>query len=148
MADEGNLHQRSTSDPAFYEWLLSDHPAARAERDYRRAASCQYQRDQAAAVLTWVAKINAQADAPQTLRDLADSLEPSARESARRAEIDYAEPDDLYAARCRAELETHMQVSGPPDAYDYRYPGHLTGPSAADDPPPPAPQADGPEIGG
>ena len=41
-----------------------------------------------------------------------------------------------------------MQVSGPPDAYDYRYPEHLTGPSAADYPPPPAPQADGPEIGG
>ena len=95
MADEDNLHQRSTTDNAFYEWLLSDHPAARAERHYRRAASCHYQRDQAAAVLTWVAKINAQAGVPQTLRDLAGSLEPLARESARRAEIDYAEPDDL-----------------------------------------------------
>ncbi len=138
MGDEDSLHQRSTTDDAFYEWLLSDHPAARAERDYRRTATYQYQRDQATAVLTWVAKINAQADAPQTLRDLADSLGPLAQESARRAEIDYAEPDDLYAARCRAELETHMQVSGPPNAYDYRYPEHLTGPSAADYPPPPA----------
>ncbi len=148
MADEDSLHQRSTTDDAFYEWLLSDHPAARAERDYRRTATYRYQRNQAAVVLTWVAKINAQAGVPQTLRELADSLGPLARESARRAEIDYAEPDDLYAARCRAELETHMQVSGPPDAYDYRYPGHLTGPGAADYPPPPAPQADGPEIGG
>lgn len=85
MADEDNLHQRSTSDPAFYEWLLSDHPAVRAERDYRRAVSYQYQRDQTAAVLTWVAKINAHADPPQTVRDLADSLgAASARISAAR----------------------------------------------------------------
>ena len=34
----GGLHGRDATDHAFYEWLLSDHPAARAERDWRRAA--------------------------------------------------------------------------------------------------------------
>ena len=41
-----------------------------------------------------------------------------------------------------------MQVSGPPDTYDYRYPQRLTATAAAGYPPPPAPQADGTEIGG
>ena len=68
MTDEDDLHERSTADDAFYEWLLSDHPAARAERDYRRTASYQYQRDQAAVVLVWVDKIDAQVEAPQTAR--------------------------------------------------------------------------------
>ena len=32
------LHGRDMTDDAFYEWLLSDHPDARAERDWRCAA--------------------------------------------------------------------------------------------------------------
>lgn len=35
-----------------------------------------------------------------------------------------------------------MRVSGPPDCWGYRYPEHLTGPSAANYPPPPAPAAE------
>jgi hypothetical protein len=141
------LHGRSVTDDAFYEWLLSDHPDARAERDYRRTATYQYQRDQAAAVRAWVGKINAQASAPQAMRDLADSMGPRADESALRAEVEFAEPDELYVARVRAEFETHKQVSGPPDAYDYHYPAHLTGPTAASYPPPAQPEADGIEPG-
>ena len=145
--DSGSLHGRSVTDDAFYEWLLSDHPAARAERDYRRAASYRYRRDQAAAVRAWVDKINGLADVPQPLRDLADSMGPRAEESALHAEVEFAEPDDLYVARVREEFETCMQVSGPPDAYDYHYPGHLTGPGAAAYPPPPEPGAGGAEPG-
>jgi hypothetical protein len=53
----------------------------------------------------------------------------------------------MYAARMRGQFETHMRVSGPPGAYDYRYPEHLTGPGAASYPPPPEPQAGGIEPG-
>ena len=35
-----DLHHRSTLDDAFCEWLLSDHPDAKAERDWRRGTLC------------------------------------------------------------------------------------------------------------
>jgi hypothetical protein len=138
--DSGGPHGRDATGDAFYEWLLSDHPAARAERDHRRAASYQWQRDDAAAVRAWADKINAHPHAPQTLRNLAASMGPRADESAVRAEADHAEPDDLYVARLRAQHENHMRVSGPPGACDYRYPAHLTGPWAANYPRPPEPE--------
>jgi hypothetical protein len=120
-ADEG-LHNRSVTHDAFYEWLLSDHPDAKTERERRRSAHCQRQQEEAAVVRAWVDKINGLADAPQAARDLAATMGPLAARSAARAETDGAEPDDLYVARIRAEFETHMRVSGPPDSWDYRYP--------------------------
>lgn len=69
----GELHGRDVTNDAFYEWLLSDHPDARAERDWRRAATYQAETDRAAAVRAWADKINAQPDAPQPLQDLAAS---------------------------------------------------------------------------
>ena len=127
----GGLPGRDVTDNAFYEWLLSDHPAARAERDLRRAATYQAETGRAATVRAWVGKIGAQPDAPQALRDLAASMGPLAGQTAARAEARYAEPDDAYVTRLRAQHETHMQVSGPPGSWDYRYPAHLTGPGAA-----------------
>jgi hypothetical protein len=143
-----NVHDRSTTDDAFHEWLLSDHPEARAERDYRRRASYEYERGQAAAVLAWVDKINALAEVPQTMRELADSMGPLADKSAQHAEIAFAEPDDLYVARLRDDFENYMLVSGKSAANDYRYPEHLTGPAAASYPPPPEPEIDSIEPGG
>jgi len=138
------LHGRDVTDNAFYEWLLSDHPDAKAERDQRRAATVQAETGRAAAVLAWVDKINAQPDAPQPIRDLAASVGPLADQTVARAEASYAEPDDVYVTRLRTQHETHMQVSGPPGSWDYRYPAHLTGPGAAAYPPPepgnPAPE--------
>lgn len=131
----GGRYGRGVSDDAFYEWLLSDQPDARAERDRRRAASYQAETGSAAAVRAWAGKINAQPDAPQTLRDLAASMGPQADQAAARAEARYAEPDDAYVTRLRIQHETHMQVSGPPGSPDYRYPAHLTGPCAAACPP-------------
>jgi hypothetical protein len=142
MTDSGDLHGRDVADTAFYEWLLSDHPDARAERDRRRAASYQAETDRAAAVRAWADKISAHPDAPQTLRDLAASMGPLAADSAARAEARYAEPDDAYVGRLRTQHETHIQVSGPPGSWDYRYPAHLTGPGAAAYPPPPEPDTD------
>jgi hypothetical protein len=141
----GRLHGRDVTDDAFYEWLLSDHPDARAERDWRRAATYQAGTGRSAAVRAWVDKINAHPDAPQTLRDLAATMGPLADETAARAETGYAEPDDAYVTRLRAQHETHVQVSGPPGSWDYRYPAHLTGPGAATYPPPPEPDVPAPE---
>lgn len=146
MSAQDDLNGRSLADDTFYEWLLSDHPDAHAERDYRRAAAYLDERERTGKVLAWVDKIKATPDAPRTLRDLAESMGPLAARAAARAEIEAAEPDDAYVARLRADWETCMQVSGPPEAWDYRYPARLTGPGAASYPPPPEPEADGIEL--
>jgi hypothetical protein len=141
----GGLHDRDVTSDGFYEWLLSDHPDAKAERDWRRAATHQADTGRAAAVCAWADKIGAQPDAPQAMRDLAASLGPMAGKSAADADAAYDQPDDAYVARLRAEHETYMQVSGPPGSWDYRYPAHLTGPGAAAYPPPPEPDTPAPE---
>lgn len=146
MADGYNLQDLDTTDNAAYEWLLSDHPDARAERARRRAAYYKDQRETAAKVRAWVDKINATADPPQTARELAQSMGPLADASAVRAEAEFAEPDDAYVARLRRDWETYMQVSGPPGAWDYQYPAHLTGTEAANHAPPVAPHRDEPET--
>jgi len=143
----GDLHDRDVTDNAFYEWLLSDHPAAKAERDRRRTATHQAETSRAAQVRAWADKINATPDAPQTLRDLAATMGPLADQTLARAEACHAEPDDAYVTRLRAQHETHIQVTGPPSTWDYRYPAHLTGPGAAAYPPPPGPDTPEPEAG-
>jgi hypothetical protein len=130
-----------SAEDRFYEWLLSDHPGARAERDTRREAAYRDLTENAAAIQAWAAKINAAPDAPQNLRDLAASMGPRAADNAARAEAEHGEPDETYVARARARHETYMQVSGPIGAHGYRYPEHLTGPSAASYPRPPEPEA-------
>jgi hypothetical protein len=148
IGSAGDVHGRDATDDAFYEWLLSDHPAAHAERAWRRGTHYQAERQRAAEVRAWSDKINAQPGAPQNLRDLAASMGPLAGKTAARAEAGYAEPDDLYVARARAQHETHMRVYGPGCQPDYRYPAHLTGPAAANYLPPPQAQAgDGLEPG-
>jgi hypothetical protein len=141
----GGLHGRDVTNDAFYEWLLSDHPDARAERDRRRAATHQVETGRAAAVRAWADKINAQRDAPHPLQDLAASMGPLADQAAARAEARYAEPDEILVTRLRTQHETHIRVCGPPGSWDYRYPAHLTGPAAAAYPPPPEPDAVAPE---
>lgn len=68
----------------------------------------------------WADKINAQPDAPHTLRDLAASMGPLADETAARAEARHAEPDEAYVTRLCPHHETNVQVSGPPGSWDYR----------------------------
>jgi hypothetical protein len=142
----GDLHGRDVTDDAFYEWLLSDHPDAKTERDRRRAATFRADTDRAATVRAWASKINAQPGAPQNLRDLAATMGPLADQTTARADARYAEPDDAYVTRLRAEHETHVRVSGPPGSWDYRYPAYLTGPGAAAYPPPPQPVTPEPEA--
>ena len=121
---------------AFYEWLLSDHPDARAERSRRREASFQDEYQRAGEVLAWVRKIDATPDASQTMRDLAASMGPLAEKSAARAQASVAEPDETWVARERGTWETFMQVRDTDGAADYRYPARYTGPEAAGQPRP------------
>jgi hypothetical protein len=145
MTEDQGLHNRGgLGDDDFYVWLLSDHPDARAERDRRRDATYRDEAHRSGEVRAWVDKVNATQDAPQTMRDLAESMGPLADRSSARAEADFSEPNDAYVARLRNDWETYMQVSGPLDAHDYRYPEHLIGPGAAKYPPPQV-QADSPE---
>jgi hypothetical protein len=139
---DGTLYGRSAGDDAFYEWLLSDHPAAKAERERRRSACYQRQRDTAAGIAAWADRISAGSPRPaQAVRDLAATMGPRAAASATGAEVESAEPDDLYVARLREQLETHRHVDWDHPDPAYRYPGWLTGPSAASYPPPPDPHA-------
>jgi len=70
--------------------------------------------DRAAAAGAWGDKINAQPEAPHTLRDLAASMGPVADETAARAEARHAEPDEAYVTRLGPQHETSAQVCGPP----------------------------------
>jgi hypothetical protein len=142
----GGLHGRSTTDDAFYEWLLSDHPDARAERDYRRGRSLESQRETAADIAAWAGRISADPDRhTRAARDLAAAIGPHAADSAMRAEIELAEPDEVYVARLREEFEIHRHVHWDNPDPTYCYPSHLTGPGAASYPPPPEPAAPGRE---
>ena len=144
----GGLNSRSTTDDPFYEWLLSDHPDAQAERDYRRGARYQRQRGTAADIAAWADRISADPDRhTRGARDLAATIGPRAADSAMRAEIDSAEPDEVFVARLRQEFEIHRHVHWDNPDPSYRYPAHLTGPGAASYPPPPEPGASGRERG-
>jgi hypothetical protein len=135
---------RAESD-ALYEWLLSDHPDARAERDRRREAHYEEEKQRVGQVQAWVSKIDATPDAPEAMRSLAVSLGPSAAESRARAEAAIAEPDESYVARERGHWETYMQVSAPNGSWDYRYPDRYLRDAAASQPQPgiePEPEAE------
>jgi hypothetical protein len=62
VSGQDDLHGRSVADDGFYEWLQSDHSDARAERDWRRTATYQADRERAAAARAWADKINRQPD--------------------------------------------------------------------------------------
>ena len=133
-----DLHRRSTLDDAFCEWLLSDHPDAKAERDWRRGTHLRQLRESAADIAAWADRVSADPEEHTLMaRDLAGTIGPMAHASALRAEIEEAEPGDAYVTRRRGEFESHCGGTS-----DYRYPAHLTGPSVVSYPPPPEPEAE------
>ena len=71
MTGAGNMHGRDVTGTAFYEWLLSDHPDARAERDWRRAATYRPRRTGRRLSAPGPARSTPTRTPPQTLRDLA-----------------------------------------------------------------------------
>jgi hypothetical protein len=129
-------------DPA-YEWYLSDHPWAVAERARRREAELRYELDAAHNVQKWIERTQAAdadgklADRPPGWRDslvaLAEGMAPVVADNHTWASVASAEPDDLWTANARRKLETARRVSGDDD---YTYPAHLLGPGAAAYPPP------------
>jgi hypothetical protein len=141
-----DLANYGTGMGAEYEWLISDHPLALAER-VRRAA------DYFAAELDEDAPANdvaAPADAPHPLAEddlsgvpaeLADTVgglaEPPADPTGDRNQLAYtvadAEPDDVAVLRYRAEYVEYRRAHGEPD---YEYPAQYVGPAAAAYPPP------------
>lgn len=132
-----------TPDDAAYEWYLSDHPWAVAERTRRREAEHRRQLETARKVQEWIERTRAAdaagelVDRPDGWRDnlvgLAENMASVVADNHTVASVESAEPDDLWVANARRRLETARQVSGD---WDYTYPAHLLGPGAAAYPPP------------
>jgi hypothetical protein len=120
-------------DTAFYEWLLSDHPLAEAERRRRRDASFARR----AAERAQVTEITGRwpANAPEAAALLRESLGRLTAEQAQRDRWDQAVDEEMDLETMRAEWETHVRVSG--DDPDYCYPAHYRAPGAGRYPPPP-----------
>jgi hypothetical protein len=133
MDEAPDLAERSVLDTAFYEWLLSDHPLAEAERRRRREASFARRAEERDRVREITGRWPA--DAPEDKARLRESLGRLTQGQAQRDRWDRAVDDEIGLEKMRAEWETHVRVSG--DDPDYRYPAHYCGPEASQYPPPP-----------
>ena len=127
------LDDRSTAAADFYEWLLSDHPWAAAERQRRRTSHLKRELAETDEVLAITARVRQAPAAGEHVHRLAQTVEPLARRAALAAEICALVDDATYVAIARQRLETSRRVAGDSD---YRYPTQLTGPQPAGIPPP------------
>jgi hypothetical protein len=138
VSGQPDLSERSVADPAFYEWLLSDHPVALAERRRRQEASYARRAGERARVREvtgrWPAEV------PEGAARLRESMERLTDGQAQRDRWDRAVDEEIAVETMRAEWETHVRVSG--DDPEYRYPARYVGPGAADYPPPGPSQAE------
>lgn len=121
------------------EWLLSDHPWAKAERQRRRETHFANEQQLATKVQAWTDKIDrlqpgsTTPEFEQTARRLAATLRPQANASQLRTQDQSAKPDELTVEEERHRLVLRRRNEGD-DAYEY--PPYLTGPAAARYPPP------------
>ena len=129
------LPQLDTGDQAAYEWLLSAHPWAVAERDRRRRDHHARELDETGEVLAIIERL-ATLDEDHPLHQLAVTVTPSAQRRALEADVDDAEPDDTRTAEARRRLELHRRSSGD---FDYVYPPELIDSIAVLRHPPPLP---------
>jgi hypothetical protein len=138
VSGHSDISERSVADPAFYEWLLSDHPLAVAERRRRREASFARRE----AERTRVREVTGRwpAEIPEAAARLRDSMERLTDGQAERDRWDQAVDEEIALETMRAEWETHMRATG--DDPDYRYPERYVGPTAGDYPPPDSSTAD------
>jgi len=132
-----------TPDDRFYEWLLSDHPAAVLERARRRLDNQVAEAEDLARLRGWLAKIDRFAQAGQPLGDSVWRLAEQARtwlipNAEQRLAVLTDTPDQVRVRRARSQLETSQQVGKDPD---YRYPARYLGVDAARQPIPPDPGA-------
>lgn len=138
-ADPGpDLTGYDTVPPDAYEWFLSDHPWAAAERRRRHAEYYGRARQNAADVLAWADKVVALGPTGDrsfdpAARGLAAMIRPHADKAHLRNEMASAVPDDVDVLELRHQFENHRHADG---EYGYSYPAHLTGAGAAAYPPP------------
>lgn len=122
-----------------FEWFLSDHPWAQAERERRRDAHFASEQQRAGEVQAWTEKIDqlqpgtTSREFEASVRRLAELVRPMADDSNLRAQVESAEPDELFVEEERRRLVMRRRNEGD-DAYEY--PAYLTGPGAAMCPPP------------
>lgn len=133
MTEYPPLPHLSSVDDEAYEWLLSDHPWAAAERQRRRTAYHARELADADEALAITDRLQHNPDAGRGLQLVAGTVDRIARHSALRADIDDAETDATRTDRLRQRYVTIRRNSGD---HDYQYPAHLLGPGAADYPPP------------
>lgn len=135
------MNAELSPDDRFYEWLLSDHPAAVSERTRRRFNNQLVEAIDLARLRDWLAKIGQLA---KDGRPLGDSVWGLANQTRTRL-IPNAEqrlaaltdtPDQVRVHQARLQFETSRQVAKDPD---YRYPAHYLGAQAAHQPIPPDP---------
>jgi len=144
------------ADDRAYEFLLSDHPAAEAERMARRAAHHARRAADRDAITAWRARVQTFGDGvPANLRNLAETM-ARLDERASLRDVDEAEPDEVWVARARQRFTDTARTWG--DDPDYRYPARYLGPAAAHQPnlltpgppirpAPSAPRPEGPGLG-
>jgi hypothetical protein len=133
--DTPDLAGRSILDRRFEAWLLSDHPAAVAERLGRRAAHLDETFRRHEHLTGWLARTTARPPWPgdrfdASLRALAASVGPLLDRDLPRLEAELGEPDRARVARQRHEWELRQSLGR-------RYPARYQGPAAARQPIPP-----------
>ena len=115
----------------FYEWLLSDAPAAQAERQRRFDEATRREQAQRRQVQAWSHATETSITAPDDLVELARTMDTiSARQQLRDAEMQ-AMGDEARVRRSRADLEAYRHSLGDTD---YLYPAAYLGPGAAHQP--------------
>jgi hypothetical protein len=132
-----------TPDDRFYEWLLSDHPAAVMERVRRRLDNQVHEAEDLARLRGWLAKIDGLAQAGRPLGDSVWRLAEQTRtwlipHAEQRLAVLTDTPDEVRVRRARRELQTSQQVGKDPD---YQYPARYLGVDAARQPIPADPGA-------
>ncbi len=130
------MGRRMSAADRFYEWLLSDHPEAAAERARRRAAHLAYEAAGRDGLSRFVARTQADRDAPEHLRELATTARWLLARQADRLAAEVAVSEHERLARQRRDFETSRRVQG---AHGYRYPARHLGTRAARQPIPPDP---------
>ncbi|SFQ81992.1 hypothetical protein [Amycolatopsis rubida] len=145
LLDPGPAPDLSTFDSSpddAYEWLLSDHPWARAERVRRAESGWDAELRNAGAVRDWTDRIDGadlreryphDPEIAENLRGLAEIMRPLADTQQLNAHRDSAVPDAVRVHRLREQWATRQHIQGD---QGYRYPARLLGPGAAAHPPP------------
>jgi hypothetical protein len=125
------MGRRMSDADRFYEWLLSDHPAAVAERTRRRAAYLAHEAHGREVLSRFVERTQANPAAPETVQRLAETDGWLLERQGDRLAADVAEPEPERLARQRRDFETSRRVQG---TSGYRYPARYLGPRAARQP--------------